>query len=77
MRKKKDEAQAQHILDQEEGKDNRQFAVLPYMKGITERLQWEFNKHDIKLYSKAGYTVRDAMVSLKHPLEKHEQCGVI
>ena len=31
------------------------------------------NKHDIRLYSKA----RNAVVSPKDPLEKHEQCGVI
>ena len=35
------------------------------------------NKYDIRLYSKARYTVENAMVRPKEPLEKHEQCGVI
>ena len=42
---------------------NRQFALLPYMKGIIEHLQRAFNKHDIRLYSEAGYSIRNAVVS--------------
>ena len=49
--------------DQVEGKSSRHFAVLPYMKGVTERLQRAFKKHDTRLYSKAGFTVRNAVVS--------------
>ena len=54
----------------------KSFALLPYVKGITERLQWAFRKHDIALYAKAGYTVRNADVSPKDPLNLNEQCGV-
>ena len=47
------------------------------MKGVTEHLQRAFKKHDIRLYSNTGYTVRNAMVSSKDPLDICEQCGVI
>ena len=47
------------------------------MKVVTECLQLAFKKHDIRLYSKAGYTVRNAVVSAKDPFDKCEQCGVI
>ena len=49
----------------------RQFAVLPYMKGVMEYLQWAFKKHDIR-YSKAGYAVSNTMVSPKDPLNMCE-----
>ena len=35
-----------------------------------------FKKHDIRLYSKAGFKVRIAIVSSTDPLETCEQCGV-
>ena len=47
------------------------------MKGITERLQSEYRKHNISLYSKAGFTIRNALVSPKDPLDHGERCGVI
>ena len=47
------------------------------MKNITERLHRAFRKHDIALYTKAGVTIRNAVVSPKNPLELGEQCGVI
>ena len=56
---------------------SRRFAVLAYMKGVTERLQMAFKKHDIRLYSKSGFTVRNAVASPKHLLDTCDQCGVI
>ena len=47
------------------------------MKGITKRLQRAFRKHDIALYAKAGFTIRNAVVSPKDPLDLGEQCEVI
>ena len=47
------------------------------MKGISERLQRAFRKQDISLYHKAGYTIRNAVVSPKDPLDKEEECGVV
>ena len=64
-------------LDQGEESNRSQFAILPYMKGVTKRLQRAFRKHNIRLYSKAGFTVRNAVVSPKDPLDTCEQCGVI
>ncbi|XP_078614276.1 uncharacterized protein LOC144883555 [Branchiostoma floridae x Branchiostoma japonicum] len=53
------------------------YAVLPYMKGVTERLKRAFAKHNVSLYSKPGYTLRNALVRPKDPLLPSEKCGVI
>ena len=47
------------------------------MKGVTERLQRAFRKHDMFLYAKAGFTIRNVVVSPKDPLDIGERCGVI
>ena len=33
------------------------FVVLPYMKGVTDRLHRAYKQHNIKLFCKAGYTI--------------------
>ena len=71
-----EEVEARHDSDQGKGKSRKQVGILPYIKGVTERLQRTFTKH-IRLYLKAGFTVRDAVGSPKDPLEKYEQCEVI
>ena len=47
------------------------------MNGITERIQRVFRKHNIALYAKAGFTIRNDVVSHMDPLDFREQCGVI
>jgi len=73
--KKKD--QNKEGNDQENETRPKGIAVLPYMKGVSERLQRAYRKHGISMYSKAGYTVRNAVVRPKDPLDNDEQCGVI
>ena len=51
--------------------------MLPYIQGVTECIQRDFNKHDIMLYSKAGYAIRNAEVSPKDPIDMCDQCGVV
>ena len=51
--------------------------MVPYVRGVTERLQRVFKKHGISLYPKAGYTIRNAVVRPKDPLDTAEQCGVV
>ena len=63
------EEETQKGSDQVEGKKMRQYAVLPYMKGVTERLQRAFMKHDISLYAKVGFMIRNAVVRPKDPLD--------
>ena len=75
--RKEDESQTQHGSDQGVGLSSRQFVVLPYMKGVTEHLQRVFKKHDIKLNAKAGYTVRNTVVSPKDSLDMCKWCGVV
>ena len=41
----------------------RRHIVLPYVKGIVERLQRVYKKNNIALHSKAGYTIRQAFGS--------------
>mgnify|MGYP001824971233 CR=1 FL=1 len=53
------------------------YAVVPYVKGVTERLQRVFKKHGISLYPKAGFTIKNAVVRPKDPLDTNEQCGVV
>ena len=47
------------------------------MKGTTKRLQRAFKKRDIALYAKAGFTIRNAVVHPKDPLDLDGQCGAI
>ncbi|CAH1267006.1 Hypp3654 [Branchiostoma lanceolatum] len=53
------------------------FAVLPYIKGVSERLKRAYAKHNVSLFSKPGYTLRNALVRPKDPLVPSERCGVI
>ena len=52
-------------------------AILPYTKGIKERLHGAYKKHNIGLYSKAEYTVRNDEVSPTHPLDSEEKCEIV
>ena len=76
MRRELEKEKGEH-LEEEVPEANRPktYAVLPYMHGVTERLQRVFKKHSVSLYSKAGYTVRNAVVNPKDPLDMVEQCG--
>ena len=51
--------------------------VLSYAKGVTERLKRTFAKHNVSLYSKPGYTIRNDLVKPKDSLDNKEKCGVI
>ena len=53
------------------------FMLLPYMKGVTERLQRAYQQHNIRLFCKARYTIQNAVVCLKDPLGPEEKCVVI
>ena len=53
---------------------------MPYyliFKGISERMKRSFKKHNIKLYHKAGETLRQKLVHLKDKLQDEEKCGVV
>ena len=56
--RKEQEPETQQRVGQGEEKSNRQFAVLPFMKGVTKEIQRAFKTHDIRLCYKAGFTVR-------------------
>ena len=65
----------------QDGKDRQEksknvYAVLPYMKGVTERLERAYKKHDIQLFAKLCTLSGQVAVCLKDPLEPEEKCGV-
>ncbi len=62
---------------QQEEKKPKGFVVIPYTKGVSERLKRVYGKHGINMYSKAGTTLRNCLVRPKDPLEPQEQCGVV
>ena len=74
---RKEEEKRQHPEQEGEKRQPKAQAVLPYMKGLTERLQRAYRKHNVNLYSKAGFIVRSVVISRKDPLDTEEQCGVI
>ncbi|XP_019636532.1 PREDICTED: uncharacterized protein LOC109479099, partial [Branchiostoma belcheri] len=51
------------------------YLVLPYIHGVTERLKRVYAKHNVSLYSKPGFTLRNALVRPKDPLAPGEKCG--
>lgn len=55
----------------------RGYVVLPYIKGVSERLQRCFQKRQINLYHKAGQTLRQVLVHPKDKMKPSEQCGVV
>ena len=52
-----------------QGEPKKAFVVLSYVKGVMERLQRAYKQHNIQLFCKAGYTIRNAVVCLKDPLD--------
>ena len=63
--------------DQEQREKANGFAVLPYVKGVSERLQRCFKKHNISLYHTAGQTLRQTLVHPKSNMKPVEHCGIV
>ena len=55
------EQEKQKATDQTEAKKCKQYAVVPYMKGVTKRLQRALKKYNIALYAKAGFTIKNVL----------------
>ena len=53
------EQEKQKGIDQAEEKKCKQYAVLLYTKGVIKRLKRGFRTHNIALYAKAGFTIRN------------------
>ena len=51
--------------------------VLPYVKGLSEKLGRIYKKHNINLCLKPGQTIRQALVSPKDPIPDQQKQGVI
>ena len=51
--------------------------VLPYVKGVTERIQRTMRKHNIETPVKPHITIRRLVVHPKDKLEDNHKCGVI
>jgi hypothetical protein len=67
----------QRVVQEGVSDARRKHIVLPYVQGMTERLQRVFRKHNIALHSKPGYTLRQALVAPKDKLLTDEKQGVV
>ena len=63
--------------EDQERKKPKGYVVLPYIKGVSERLRRTFQKQNINLYHKAGTTLRQMLVHPKDKLKPSEQCGAV
>ena len=60
----------------QEEKPKKAYVVLLYMKSVMERLQTVYKKHDIRLFCKAWYTIKNVVVCLKgDPMDLEEKCA--
>ena len=53
------------------------FMVLQCMKGVMERVQRAYKQHNIQLFFKAGYSIRNAGICLNDPLDPENKCDMI
>ena len=67
---------SQHPEQEGEKRQPKAHAVLTYMNGLTKRLHRAYRKDNVNLYSKTGFTARNAVVCPKDFLDTEEQCGV-
>ena len=74
--RREEEMKGQGVKDRQE-EPKKAFVVLPYMKGVTKQLQRAFKQHNIHLFCKIGYTIRNVVVHVKDPLDPKEKCGVV
>ena len=51
--------------------------VLPYVKGVTERIQRVMRKHDIETPMKPHITIRRLVVHPKDKISDDQKCGVV
>ena len=66
----------QDVKDRQE-EPKKAFVVLPYMKWVMERFQRAYKQHNIQLFCKVRYTIRNAVVCPKDPHDPEEKCGVV
>lgn len=75
--KKRKERQDNAQQELDNTKKAKTCVVIPYTRGMSERLSRVYKKHGISMFSKPGYTLRQALVAPKDPLTKDEKCGVV
>ena len=51
--------------------------LLPYMRGLSERLANVFHKHGVKAYHKPFNSIRSIFVHPKDPTSQDNKCGII
>jgi hypothetical protein len=50
---------------------------LPYIRGISEKFEKAFNRHDVGVYHIPTGTIKQSLVHPKDKLETHKKCGAI
>ena len=56
QKRREEDEEGQDVKDRQEKPKNAS-VVLLYLKGVIERLQRAYQKHNIQLFCKAGYTI--------------------
>ena len=51
--------------------------VIPYCRGMSERLRRAYKRYGISMYSKPEYMLWQAFVAPKDLLKSDEKCGVV
>jgi hypothetical protein len=51
--------------------------ALPYVRGLSEKLQRVFKKHGLSVYHKPWNTLRQSLVNPKDKLDKMNRCGTV
>ncbi|KAK7915480.1 hypothetical protein WMY93_011241 [Mugilogobius chulae] len=57
--------------------DNKDTITLPYIRGLTERIQRAMKKHNIHTAVKPYRNIRQLLVHPKDRIENHQKCNVI
>ena len=63
--------------DRTQEKESRGMVVLPYVKGVTERVQRTMRKHGIQTPARPHRTLRQMLVHPKDKLQDSQKCGTV
>ena len=64
-------------VSEESVNEKRSYASVPYIKGISERLQRAFKSHEVTLVHKPVNSLRSQLVHVKDKTENFKKCGTV
>ncbi len=63
--------------EKDSSEKSKGMVVIPYIKGVTEQLQWVYKKYKISTSFKLLRTIRNALVDPKDQVKKGSKSGVV